>query len=298
MAEPDAEELIAGQYADRPALRPVLDAVLAVLPAVGEATVQPRKTCVSLLSPRRVFAVVQPTTRNRVDLGLRMVEVNPGGRLVVAKNVGSGTINLRIALTSPEDVDDEVLDWLTKAYRQSIAPAVRAPRAPRRQLGDPTSMSVVVEGHDLPGLRCHPGPEGEHNSVHVGLWTSSKDPSGVAVNDRPGRLTDVAPGDAPSVRWECTVTVGRDADGLDFVGPNVRGERTDRHLGLFWGDFDGTEFRIFRGAKLRLVDIAPEIVAAAAAPGHQLVARLGLSDAKGFPVCARRPDIEWSAEPV
>ncbi len=298
MAEPDADELIAGQYADRLALRPVLDAVVAVLPAVGEVTVQPRRTCVSLLSPRRVFAVVQPTTRTRVDLGLRMVDVSPGGRVVVAKNVGSGTINLRIALTSAEDVDDEAVDWLSKAYRQSLVPPVRTPRAPRRQLGDLTSMPVVIEGRDLPGLYCNPGVEGEHHAVHVGLWTSPKDQSGVAVPGRPWRVTGVMPGDALAPRWACAVTVGRDVDGLDFVGPNVRGERTDRHLGLIWGDFDGAEFHMFRGAKLRLVDVAAEVIAAAVRPGHHLVGRLGLTDPKGLPVCARQHDIEWSAEPV
>jgi hypothetical protein len=43
--------LIASQYADRPQLRPVLEAVLAALPAVGPATVQARKTFVSLPGP-------------------------------------------------------------------------------------------------------------------------------------------------------------------------------------------------------------------------------------------------------
>ena len=59
----DSGELIDGQYADRPQLRPILDAVLAVLPALGPVTVQARKTIVSLVSPRRTFAVVQATTR-------------------------------------------------------------------------------------------------------------------------------------------------------------------------------------------------------------------------------------------
>ena len=67
-----ADELVAGQYADRPQLRPVLDAVLAALPALGPVTVQARKTCVSLVTPRRVFAVVQATTKSQVDLGLRL----------------------------------------------------------------------------------------------------------------------------------------------------------------------------------------------------------------------------------
>ena len=73
--QPDAGELIEGQYADRPQLRPILDAVLALLPALGPATVQARKTIVSLVSPRRTFAVVRATTKDRVDLGLRAVEL-------------------------------------------------------------------------------------------------------------------------------------------------------------------------------------------------------------------------------
>jgi hypothetical protein len=59
----ESGELIDGQYADRPQLRPILDAVLAMLPALGPVTVQARKTIVSLVTPRRTFAVVQATTR-------------------------------------------------------------------------------------------------------------------------------------------------------------------------------------------------------------------------------------------
>src|SRR5262249_23497048 len=73
-----ADELIDAQYADRPRLRPVLDAVLAALPALGPVTVQARKTLVSLVGPRRTFAVVQATTKNRVDLGLRLDNEKPG----------------------------------------------------------------------------------------------------------------------------------------------------------------------------------------------------------------------------
>ena len=64
-----AGQLIAGQYADRPQLRSILDAVLAALPALGPVTVQARKTFVSLVSPRRTFAVVQATTRTRETSG-------------------------------------------------------------------------------------------------------------------------------------------------------------------------------------------------------------------------------------
>ena len=108
------------------------------------------------------------------------------------------------------------------------------------------------------------------------------------------------PGDAPSARWDVTVTVRRDQDGFDFGGPFVRGDRADRHLGLGWGDApgDGT-LRLFRGAKLRLADVEPQLIEEAMRPGHRLLARVRLTDARGNPVCARLrpPAITWSAEP-
>ena len=56
-----ADELIEGQYADRENLRPILDAIFALLPGVGNVEVQARKTYVALLTPRRTFAAVKAT---------------------------------------------------------------------------------------------------------------------------------------------------------------------------------------------------------------------------------------------
>jgi hypothetical protein len=114
-----ADELIEGQYADRPALRPIYDAILARLPAVGDVTVQTRKTYVSLLTPRRTFAAIQPTTRTRVDLGLRLEGVAPTDRLVPAPNFGQSAVTMKVGLTRADEVDDEVEGWLRQAYEQS-----------------------------------------------------------------------------------------------------------------------------------------------------------------------------------
>jgi len=61
---------------------------------------------------------------------------------------------------------------------------------------------------------------------------------------------------------------------------------------------DGT-LRMFRGAKLRLVDVPPDLIAEAMRPEHRLVARVRMTDPNGNPVCARLhpPYLEWSAEP-
>jgi hypothetical protein len=292
-----ADELIDGQYADRPHLRPILDTVLAAAPALGPVTVQARKTIVSLVGPRRTFAVVQATTKNRVDLGLRLDGTQPGGRLLPARDIGAAT--LRIALAAPEDIDAEVLDWLGRAYEENAAPP--PPRRPARRpapvLGQ---LTVVIEGFDLPGLTCQPEPDGSvHRNIHVGLSGDSKDRPSLAIPGRPGLALEPVPGDADSARWEVPVTLRRDEDGFDFSGPFVRGDRTDRHLGLAWGDVpgDGT-MQLFRGAKLRLVDVDPQVIEEAFRPRYRLVARIRLTDSRGNPVCARvhPPALIWSAE--
>jgi hypothetical protein len=159
---------------------------------------------------------------------------------------------------------------------------------------------VLIEGFDLPGRSCRPEPDGSgHDNVHVALRSDSKDRPGLVVDPgRPWRASGPVPGDARSARWEAEVTIRRRDDGVDFGGPFVRGDRNDRHLALAWGDVsaDG-KFRLFRAAKLRLVDVDRAVIEDAMRPGHMLAASVRLTDAKGNPICARvrPPDIEWSA---
>jgi len=290
-------QLIDGQYADRPQLRPILDAVLATLPALGQVTVQARGTMVSLVSPRRTFAVVMPTTKSRVDLGFRLTNAKPEGRLREARDVGQATV--RVPLSTPDDVDEEVIDWLRLAYEENTAPAP-PPRPPRRPAPVVGPMTVLIEGSELPGLSCRPDRDlNVHRNVHVALTGRSKARPALTVSPGPGLAIEPVPGDAEAARWQFTVTVRRDDEGYDFTGPFVRGARDDCNLGLVWGDVpgDGT-LRLFRGAKLRLIDVPPGVIAEAMRPGHLLVARVRLTDAKGNPVCARlRPsNLAWSAE--
>jgi hypothetical protein len=160
---------------------------------------------------------------------------------------------------------------------------------------------VVVNGFELPGLRCRPGPgENWHENVHVGVCVRGQNRDGLAVvPSRPWAIWEPVPGDAEGARWEMEIAVRRLEGAFDFGGPFVRGHRGDRHIGLAWGDVpgDGT-LRLFRAAKLRLETIEPATIEAASAPGARLVARLGLTDGNGNPRCAtvRPPDVAWSAE--
>jgi hypothetical protein len=113
-----ADSLVDAQYADRAALRPIYDALIEAVAELGDVTVQTRKTYVSLVTPRRTFARIQPTTRTRVDVGLRLDGVPPAGRLAPCKV--HDTMPVQFGLTSVAELDDEARAWLKAAYDQNV----------------------------------------------------------------------------------------------------------------------------------------------------------------------------------
>jgi hypothetical protein len=112
-----ANELIDGQYMDRSQLRPIFDAIIDAVATLGEVTIQAHKTYVSLVTSRRTFARVQPTTKQRVDLGLRLDGQIPARRLQPSKM--HETMRFQISLATRDEVDFEVLEWLQQAYNQN-----------------------------------------------------------------------------------------------------------------------------------------------------------------------------------
>jgi hypothetical protein len=111
-----ADELIAQQYADRPHLRAVFDAIVNAAMECGEIIVHARKTYVSLVARRRAFARIKPV-RNQVDLGLRLEQCEPVGRIEPSRI--HHTMRVQIGLTSPQEVDPEVRCLLAQAYLEN-----------------------------------------------------------------------------------------------------------------------------------------------------------------------------------
>jgi hypothetical protein len=107
-------------YADRLELRPIYDAVIDAALGAGTVTVQGRKGFVSLMTPRRKFAIVKATTKDRVDLMLRIEHEPGGGRLQPLNPDNNNDMNLRVGLQSPSDVDSDVRHWLSRAYRANV----------------------------------------------------------------------------------------------------------------------------------------------------------------------------------
>ncbi len=118
-APASGDDLVAAQYADPKAgLRPIYDTLLAGVRAFGDdVEVAPKKAYVSLRRNKQL-ALVQPSTKTRIDVGLNLKGVEPTERLEL-----SGSFNAmcshRVRVTAAEQVDAELLGWLRQAYDAS-----------------------------------------------------------------------------------------------------------------------------------------------------------------------------------
>jgi hypothetical protein len=112
----DGDALVDAQYAGaKAAMRPIYDAVLAAVRKFGsDVEAAPKKAYVSLRRGKQ-FAIIQPSTATRVDVGLVLPGVPPGERLEA-----SGSFNAmmthRVRIGKPAEVDKELGGWLRQAY--------------------------------------------------------------------------------------------------------------------------------------------------------------------------------------
>jgi hypothetical protein len=115
---PTADEYTATQYRGAKAhLRPIYDRLAAEITGFGDdVTVEGRSTYTPFVRARQ-FAAIAAATRSRVDLGLRFTEPPASERLTPATAPGQSTH--RIALTSVDDVDDDVVGLARIAYEQN-----------------------------------------------------------------------------------------------------------------------------------------------------------------------------------
>jgi len=118
-AHQDDTDLVAAQYAGpKAALKPIYDKLLeAARPFGPDLEVAPKKTYVSLRRKKQ-FALIQPSTKTRVDLGINLKGQDPAGRLEASGSFNA-MVSHRVRLESPADVDAEVAGWLKEAFEQA-----------------------------------------------------------------------------------------------------------------------------------------------------------------------------------
>jgi hypothetical protein len=107
-----ADALYAGAKAG---LRPLHDAILGEIRALGTFNIAPKKGYLSLRR-RKQFAMVQPSTTNRIDLGLILPAATPATSRLEPGATFNALFTHRVRISAATDLDDELRGWLATAY--------------------------------------------------------------------------------------------------------------------------------------------------------------------------------------
>ena len=97
------------------ALKPIHERLVSVVLGFGgDVSLAPKKGYVSVRRSRQ-FAIFQPSTKERFDLGLNLKGVEPGGRLEPSGSFNA-MVTHRVRLHAPDEVDAAVEAWLRQSY--------------------------------------------------------------------------------------------------------------------------------------------------------------------------------------
>jgi hypothetical protein len=115
----DPDSLVSAQYAGKKsALIPLYEALVKTAKSLGsDVEIAPKKNNVSIRRSKQ-FALLQPTTADRIDVGLILKGTKPTHRLEA-----SGSFNAmfthRVKVTSKGDIDAQLKVWLKQAYSEA-----------------------------------------------------------------------------------------------------------------------------------------------------------------------------------
>ena len=108
-------ELVDRQFAGaKGPLRPIYEKLIAAVTKFGDVEVSPKKAYVSLRRAKQ-FAIVQPSTATRLDVGIKLKNVEPAGRLEASGSFNS-MVSHRVRVECLKDVDKELVGWLRQAH--------------------------------------------------------------------------------------------------------------------------------------------------------------------------------------
>ncbi|HEY3141782.1 MAG TPA: DUF4287 domain-containing protein [Acidimicrobiales bacterium] len=114
-----ADDKIDALFPDRKAhWRPVYDRLAGEISGFGDVKVLPKNTLVGF-GTKAQFAMLQPSTPERFDVGLKLPGVEPTDRLEAAGSWNQ-MMTHRVRLTNADQVDAELLAWLAQAYKASL----------------------------------------------------------------------------------------------------------------------------------------------------------------------------------
>ena len=105
------DEIYSGAKAN---LLPIHEAIMQRINTFGSFEIAPKKTYLSLRRNRQ-FAMVGPTTKTRIEVGLNMKGIQPTSRL--EQNAPGSMCQYKVKITSIDEVNDELQAWIRLSIR-------------------------------------------------------------------------------------------------------------------------------------------------------------------------------------
>ncbi len=117
-AAENTEDLITEQYKGKEDLKPWYEKIMSEVKKFGnDIEVAPKKAYVSLRRKKQ-FAIIQPSTKERLDIGLNIKGVNPSGYVMAAGSWNSMCTH-RIKVEDEKNITNDLINWIRQAYEQA-----------------------------------------------------------------------------------------------------------------------------------------------------------------------------------
>lgn len=114
-AAENSDDLIAEQYKGKENLKPWYDKIMAEINKFGkDVEAAPKKAYVSLRRKKQ-FALIQPSTKDRLDIGLNIKGVEPSGIVEDGKKWNAMCTH-RIRIENEKAINKDLFNWIKQAY--------------------------------------------------------------------------------------------------------------------------------------------------------------------------------------
>ena len=117
-AAENSDDLITSQYKGKENLKPWYDKIMAEINKFGgDVELAPKKAYVSLRRKKQ-FGILQPSTKDRLDVGLNIKGVAPSG-IVEDGSKWNAMCTHRIKVEDEKAINKDLIEWIKKSYDQA-----------------------------------------------------------------------------------------------------------------------------------------------------------------------------------
>lgn len=108
------DDLITKQYQGKENFKPIYEKLISEIQTYGkDIEIAPKNNYVSLRRKKQ-FAILNPATKARFEIGINLKGQEPKGKLEAEKP--NSMCSHKINITEIKDIDQEVFEWIKKAY--------------------------------------------------------------------------------------------------------------------------------------------------------------------------------------